>query len=408
MRPLVILFISIGITVLACGCDNGEMGPGGGTGGDGTQAQAEGGVGPGFDAFVPKECSPACTPPKLCSKIGVCIDPGTCAHDQDCESGMVCDPQTQKCIPENQCGAKEIKADVVPPNLLINLDRSCSMKKAPGTGMKSKWEIAVAALSKLLTANQGKIRFGLTMFPDTTGNNCTQDAIPVPVGAGNETKIKNLLTAALVKSDPNYPDGPCVTNIDTAMEQAAAEPSFADKTRESFVLLITDGKQAGCNVAGGDKGTTQIITDLYKNKSVATFVVGFGGAVDPAQLNIFADAGGTPTGDPTTHFYKAEDQATLDTALAKIAKTAMGCVYKLGQVPANLNQIFVFFDNQEVQQDPTHQDGWDWDKAANKVTFYGPACDKLKDGKVKDLDIVYGCKNPVPDPDVSVDAGFGG
>jgi hypothetical protein len=124
--------------------------------------------------------------------------------------------------------------------------------------------------------------------------------------------------------DPNFPNGPCVTNIDTAMEQATTEPALDDPERESYVLLLTDGKQAGCNQAGGDAGTLQIITDLRMNRNVPTFVVGFGDQVDPAQLNEFADAGGVPTNDmscdPPCRFYMAEDGASLQTALDDIAK----------------------------------------------------------------------------------------
>lgn len=363
-------------------------------------------IGQQTDLFTPKPCEPPCAAPKVCSKAGVCIDPGTCAHDADCGPSEVCDPATGKCVPADQCGATEVKADAVPPNMLVVLDRSCSMTSKVGN--QSKWEIAVAALNKLLQANTGKMRFGLILFPDITGNKCTQDAVTVPVAPGKETTISSLLTAALQKSDQYFPDGPCVTNIDTAMEQAAAEPSFKDKTRSSFALLITDGKQAGCSVAGGDTGTTKIITDLLGQQGVSTFVVGFGGGVDPKQLNIFAEAGGVTSGDPTTKYYKAEDQQSLDAALAKIAAKTMGCVYQLGQVPPTLDKLYVFFDNKEVPQDKTHQDGWDYDETTNTVTFYGAACQSLKDGKVADLDIVYGCKKPVPDPEPPVgDGGIG-
>ena len=222
-------------------------------------------------------------------------------------------------MPADQCGSEEVGIDLVAPNLLIVLDRSCSMRNKVGT--QSKWEIAVAAVKKLGSSYQGLIRFGMTLFPDTTGDNCTQSKIPVPIAVGAEAQIQSLLSAALKTTDPYYPDGPCVTNIDTAMQQAASEPALADTTRASYALLITDGNQAGCNVAGGDAGTTQIIKDLYTKKKVPTFVVGFGSAVDPAQLTIFADAGGKPAAG-ATHFYKAEDQASLDAALKVISKQA--------------------------------------------------------------------------------------
>jgi hypothetical protein len=341
----------------------------------------------------PKECNPACTAPQVCSYAGVCIDPGTCAHDADCEGDLVCDPVTKTCVVKDECGAQEIKADVVPPNLLLVLDRSCSMTGKVGSS--NKWQIAVDALVKLTTTFKDKIRFGLSLFPDTTGDKCTQDAVAIPVGPGKEAAIQALLTAALAKSDPNFPDGPCVTNIDTAMEQAAGHQPLKDTSRQNFVALITDGKQYGCNDAGGDSGTTQIITDLFGKDSVATFVVGFGNGVDPKQLDIFAAAGGVPSSDPNNKFYKAEDQASLDQALAAIAQKAFGCVFTLEQVPELLDKIYVFFDNKEVPKDPSHVNGWDYDPTTNKLTIYGQACKDLQAGKITDVDIVYGCKKPL-------------
>jgi von Willebrand factor type A domain len=393
--------LSLCLLLVACEGETGGLtrDTGGGPGGDGPAAKLDLG-------FTPKTCNPACVSPQFCSVHGVCLDPGECKHDKDCPAGKICDPATGKCVLPGQCGAKEIAIDAVPPNLLISLDRSCSMTSKVGT--KSKWEISVDAIAKMLSNYKDKIRFGLALFPDTVKPSCKQDKIAIPVGPGNETKVQFLLISALQKSDANYPNGPCVTNIDTAMQQAATDPALKDTTRANYVLLITDGKQYGCSDAGGDKGTTQIITDLYKKSGVATFVIGFGKGVDPKQLNIFADAGGVPSSDPTTRFYKAEDQKTLDTALAAIASKAFNCVFKLGQVPPNLDKIYVFFDNKEVARDTGHKDGWDYDPVTNQITFYGSRCGDLKAGKVKDVDIVYGCKKPTDGgPALKLDGGGG-
>jgi hypothetical protein len=73
-------------------------------------------------------------------------------------------------------------------------------------------------------------------------------------------------------------------------------------------------------------------------------------------------------------------------------------VFKLKQTPPDQNKIYVFFDNTtEVARDTAHKSGWDYDPTTNQVTFYGPDCEKLKQGKVKDVDIVFGCKQPTPD-----------
>jgi hypothetical protein len=307
-----------------------------------------------------------------------------------CQGSEVCDPVKLACVPKSECGA--LSVNPVAPNLLIVLDRSCSMTAL--VGGKKKFEVAVAALKNLLSKEAGRFRFGLALFPDTDQDKCGQGSIPIPVAPDNEAKIKALLEAATNPLDPNYPDGPCVTPIDTALQRAAAEPALKDAGRASYVLLLTDGKQAGCSLAGGDSGSTQIITKLHQ-AGVPTFVVGFGGGVDPDQLNIFADAGGKPRPDPKTRFHKAEDQLGLEAALATISKESFGCVFRLQQPPPQLQKVYVFFDGAEVLQDKTHAGGWDLDTTATQLTFFGDACKSLEEHKVSALDVVYGCQAPV-------------
>ncbi len=295
---------------LACGDSSSET-TSQGTGGAGGEVAGSGGAGGGLSQ---PSCEPSCEAPQFCSVVGECIDPGTCKDAGDCGFGEECDLDTGICLGCN------------PPNLLISLDRSCSMTSQV-MGM-TKWELAVAAIDSMTTKFAGQIRFGLALFPDTIAPQCQQDAISIPVGDDNEPAIQTLLNDALAQSDPNFPDGPCVTNIDTALDQAATEPAFDDTERPSFVLLITDGKQANCSGNGGDAHTTQVITDLYMQRNVPTFVLGFGNGVDPDQLNIFANAGGVPTNDmscnPPCNFYKAEDGASLEAALDAIAGQ-IGC-----------------------------------------------------------------------------------
>lgn len=332
-------------------------------------------------------CTPACVAPQVCSVTNACIDEGTCAADGDCKAGMKCDPATKTCAPGGECGSQKAEATAIPPNMLIVLDRSCSMRS--NVSGKPKWTIAVDALKSLTTKYAGKIRFGLSLFPDTVGNQCTQGAIPIHPAVANEPKISKLLTDSLKTSDPNYPDGPCVTNIDTAMQQAQGCPELKDATRTNYALLVSDGAQAGCNAAGGDKGTEAIIADMAK-VGIKTFVVGFGGGVDGAQLDKFAVAGGVPAAG-ATKYYKAEDEASLAKVLDTIGSAALGCVFTLDKTPPDPAKIFVFFDGTtEVSRDPAN--GWQYDPATNTVTFFGAACADIKAEKVKSVDIVLGCK----------------
>lgn len=337
-------------------------------------------------------CNPACAPPQRCGSLNRCLAPGACDGSTDCEQGKVCDLKTLTCVPGGGCGSQAISAEPVPPNLLVVLDRSCSMTNK--VGAQTKWEIAVDALKTLTTTYNGKIRFGLTLFPDRDANSCAQGAIPVPLAAANETKIQTLLTSALKAADPNFPDGPCVTNIDTGMSQAAGDPGLADASRKSFAMLVSDGAQAGCTAGGGDAGTTATITALA-TKGVKTFVVGFGSGVDIPTLNQFAVAGGAPVANPTVKFYNAADKASLDTALKTIASLTLSCTFKLGTVPPDPSKLYVFVDKTtQVPRDASKTSGWDYDPATNQVTLYGQVCTDLKAGTVKLVDIVYGCPTP--------------
>ncbi len=333
-----------------------------------------------------------CAPGELCSGTQSCIPMGTCAADVDCGMGFLCDTASGTCAPGGGCGAEEFQTEAVAPNMLLVLDRSCSMTNGtPAT----KWELAVDAINSLTTTFSGQIRFGLTLFPDTENPNCDQGAPAVFVGPGNEMAIQAILTAALVRADPNFPKGPCITNITSAMTQASMEPAFNDATRPNYAVLITDGKQFGCMQNGGDAMTTQVIGNML-SVGVSTYVVGFGSGVDPAQLNIFADAGGVPRNDPTTRYYQADDAVTLQMALDTIATTSIGCTLALGEAPPNGDELFVFFEDQPLSRDPSHMEGWDFDPSTNQVTFYGMACDALKSGMVADVDVVFGCNVPTP------------
>lgn len=364
------------VLVAACGSDASPVGPDDAStgGGDGPSFGDDGGAGGGDTGPGGKACT----------------------TNADCGPNGVCDPGTHTC----GCGGVAVAATDVPPNLLVVEDRSCSMTDK--VGAKTKWEIAVGALKTVTTLYKGKIRFGLTLFPDRAGTDCTQAAIPIPVAPGNETKIQTLLTSALVTGDPNFPNGPCVTNIDTALTQAETEPAFLDGTRRSFALLITDGMQSGCNAAGGDTGTVQAITRLAA-KGVNTFVVGFGSAVSVTSLDSFAQAGGMVNVAGPHKFYDASDQVSLDAALNLIAKATLGCDLQLASPPPNGDPslVFVYFNKTAppIPRDTTHTNGWDYDAVKNQIRFYGKACADLKSGTVTDVSVVFGCQGgPAPPP----------
>lgn len=315
-----------------------------------------------------------------------CTDGTQCGEGMKCSGGM--------CV-IGGCGEAALNLTYVAPNLLFVVDRSCSMRNAPSGSTASKWNIAVDGINQVIGDYGSDIRWGLTLFPDTAGQSCVQDTFAYPVADNNGANIQALLTAAKATSDALYPDGPCVTNIDTGLQQAATDPALGDATRESYLMLVTDGAQAGCSAAGGDAGSEAIVKDLHDVRDIKTFVIGFGSAVDAAQLDKLATAGGTALAGPSK-FYRAETAGELDQALAAIADQVISCDYVIDPPPPYLGKTYVWFEKTtKVPRDETHTDGWDFDTTTNTLTFYGNACQQLKTRAVDTVDVVYDCDGPL-------------
>jgi len=400
VRP--VLLTSLALLVACSGDDTGErtggdLLPDGAVAGDGDGGDGDGGgdgdMGGDGDTGGAR-CEPACEQGTFCSATGECIKDSTCNESSDCPNDLLCDTATRTCV-DASCGSEEFEIDFVEPNMFISLDRSCSLNQ----GM---WSDAIDAVVQLTSVYDDQMFFGLALFPDTEGANCEQEAPPtVALGVDKEMEIQNVLLGARVVGDvigPEYdslhPGSPCVTNIDTAILQASQQTAFAVGDRPNYVLLITDGKQAVCPQNMGDPYTLQLIKDMAA-MGTHTFIVGFGGGVDPAQLNEFAVAGREPRNDPDTWYYQADDAMQLSEALAELAASVVGCDFTLDSAPPVGEQLFVFFDDQPVPRDDPN--GWSYDEANNSISFEGSACDTLQGSAELDVDVVFGC--PVPSPD---------
>lgn len=339
-------------------------------------------------------CGVDCPDGMYCSVIGECIADDTCKADGDCNgSGQICAPDGTCQL--GGCGGTHLDLTYVAPNLIFAVDRSCSMKKQIDA-TTTKWEAAVAAMQHVLGAYPTQIRWGATFFPDTTATDadaCTQGAIPFPIADGNAQAISDALEAALDETNDLFPKDPCKTPIDTGMAQAAGDPALADAGRQSYVMLVTDGAQAGCSAGGSDDGTLQTIGAL-EAAGTKTFVIGFGSAVDEDALNKFADAGGEAQ-PGAQHFFVADSADSLDTAIQTIAEQVVSCQYLVDPAPDDLDETYVYFSGTElVPRDPTHANGWDFDAATSTLTLYGDDCARLQSLAVTQVDVIFGCPNP--------------
>ncbi|MCC6622108.1 MAG: VWA domain-containing protein [Deltaproteobacteria bacterium] len=328
-----------------------------------------------------------------------CDDEGDCAQGERCVD-RICVPNlpggpcvvNADCAPGDACfggvcgcAGESYAADAVPPNVLIVLDRSSSMNQVIGEWDRSKWDLAKDAVRSLTEAFDDRVRFGLQLFPgiDQAGtrgpNACGPGAVWVDTGPDNAQAINDFLAGAGTSSG---------TPIAEALRSLVDYDGLEDATRANYVVLVTDG-ESSC-----DPPSPEVEELLAEVPSIRTFVIGFGGEVDPDELNAMAEAGGTALpGD--TKYYQADDPLSLGAALDTIVGSVLGCTYALQGVPPGLEGLGVYFDTIAQPFDPSHENGWDYDLVSNRVTLHGAACGEVLDGEVDDLAIVYGCPRPI-------------
>ena len=324
------------------------------------------------------QCEPPCSSGEVCSQDDVCIPEGTCRTDVDCGGGLVCDQATETCIPGGDCGQQEILITALPPNVLITLDRTGSMDSdVPNSGM-TRYEVATDAVATLLQLYDGTINFGLNMFSACTGNGCAPGTIVEPIGAAS-ADINAAVAATMLcfSGDPE-------TSVGVTLDALIGETSLQEPGRDNVILLITDGQD---NCGGG--GAMAAAGLLAQPVPVKVYVVGFSGDVNATELQAIADASGTG------QYLQADNAMELNNALQGVASSVASCTYVLNDMPQG--SIFVFFDNDPAGVPNSSGDGWTYDAGTNTVTFHGEACDRISDGTVDDIDIVFGCSAPTPD-----------
>jgi hypothetical protein len=330
----------------------------------------------------------SCTTHDQCGKAAFCTG-GQCVRSK---TGSPCST-TDNCPPGETCmggfcGCKgqTYGAQNVPPNVLILLDRSGSMKDS--VGGSTKWNIAVAAIKDMLTTQAGKINFGLASYPGTdekctTGGQCGAGKVFVDVSPSSAPAITTFLAGASTcsTSNPSFR-----TPLGATLTALNGYAGLKDTARSNFVLVLTDG-QENCN---GDPPAAAAALQA-QTVPVKTFAVGFGSGVDATELNNVAQKGGTARAGGPPYYYVASDAASLAAAFASIAGQVLSCSYALSEKPKDLSQLYVYQAKLPIARDTTHKNGWDYDSTTNQLTFFGAACQALQSGKVSDLVIVYGC-----------------
>jgi von Willebrand factor type A domain len=319
-------------------------------------------------------------PGQICDTLGKCVN--DCRQGK-CNPGAYCTPSGQ-CIATNNpdggaptCGGELFQAAKVDSNMLIAFDRSGSMDDQ--IGGVSKWNIAKSAINSVTAQYQSQIRFGLMIFPQ--GNTNSTQCVPAPVAVAVGPNTSSAIGTAL---DAGNPGGR--TPIGGVLNSAGMVTELQDAARANYVLLVTDGMET-CNGNG-----VQAATDNLQQRRIRTFVVGFGADVDPQNLSDIATAGGTPR-PGTPKYYQADDAAGLTAAFSAIAQGALGCEFKLTTAPPDITKMFIYVNGVLQNRDVQHANGWDYDSATMRVTFYGGLCNLVATDPAAKVSIVYGCRD---------------
>jgi hypothetical protein len=287
--------------------------------------------------------------------------------------------------PENNCGLQRFTLERVPPEILLVLDRSTSMNASvPGT-QNSRWTETTAALSDVLAKTNDRVMWGLKMFP--SGMNCgVTDALEVSIAAGSAATVNDAIGA-------NRPGGVSGTPTPMALQRATAYLSGRKTHNPKFIVLATDG-EPDCG-GQADAAALEAVT-AARTAGFPVFVVGIATAGTTAHglLTAMAAFGGQPRpGD--VKYYPVAVRDDLVGALGQITTQVASCVFPLDKQPPSPDDVAVKVDGVKVDRDRAQARGWSYGPNMKSIELYGPVCEQLKGGQIKDVNIIFGCPGVV-------------
>jgi hypothetical protein len=286
--------------------------------------------------------------------------------------------------PEKTCGLETFMLERLPPELLLVLDRSSSMRREAKDSVGTLWSDTVGALDQVVRTTEASVQWGLKMFPYPSGCDVSQ-GVEVPIGAVNHRNVLNSVMMA------NYNmTSETGTPTRAAMLKAIDYLGTVRTKNPKYIVLATDGEP---NCDGGITGAVQAVREAA-SAGFKTFVVGI--AIERRAhdvLNQMALAGGEPRSDLMFRYYPVANKADLIDVLNQITVRVSNCVFPLSKAPPAPESVKVTVDGQRVPQDKNN--GWSYGPKNMSIQLNGSWCEQVKAGKGQNVSIVFGCKGMI-------------
>lgn len=310
------------------------------------------------------------------------------------------------------------------PNVYFVIDASGSM--ADKIGGSTKASIVHKALVLLVRDLGPLVNVGAAVFPHplSAQDDCGVGAEVMSVRPGDVYTGTDGPTTNKFKNATNVtPNG----GTPTAATLDALRPGIKALPGKTVVLLVTDGgpncndqitcDASGCgpNVEGCsgnaccdpggncctangpsgpggciDKDATVAAVSAYKKDGLPLYVVGIPGSEAFSEvLKSMAIAAGTAQ-QAAPFYYAVTDLSNLDAVLGGIASVAISCTFAVQDPPMVGDETNVYLDG--VLLPSGGISGWHWTSPDfTHIELLGDSCNRLKQGKIKTVQIVSGC-----------------
>ena len=274
-----------------------------------------------------------------------------------------------------------------------------------GCGANSKWAQVTPAIMQVVSETQADVNWGLKFFPDNSTNTCNvTSTAAVDIGPQNAAAIGTAIMGAT--STNGGVMGYNGTPTRSAETGATTYLQTLTDTSPKIILLATDGLPtcAGNSASADDSAAAPPAVAAALAAGIKTFVVGIstGGTAD-TTLSKMAEAGGLARTGTTPSYYPVSNTGDLAAAIRTLVGVAATCTFQIGPNPTTdgttgLDHIDVLGDGNAISRDPSHANGYDYiDSTMQAIQVYGPLCDQIMSGTIKDVTVAFRCLVPCPE-----------